>query len=796
MLLVGTVLPAQASVLRVPSTYPTLPEAIGAAVDGDTILVGPGVYPASFTVNKALAVIAEFGPEFTVLELDAIAQGVSFAADFSDHPGPRILRGFHVTGQGSARPVTILTILSGDYRIERCVFDRLNACETILVYGENAQVQVTSNTFYRCNPLGSGDLCGCVVTAATGTSVTSVRGNQFVSTAQALLGRPSTVLLSDYNCFHDNFVTYWGTASPGDSDRQADPLLDTLEFRIASGSPCIDAGDPDPAFNDSDGTRNDMGAFPYDVVVLPVPRQLSFGPYALGHTVIDSIPEFRWTYYDTASSLQSHHEVEVNSDFTWSDLPVWSTGPTSGSDSVVTYSGPPLPELTTHGVRIRVARNGQWGSWKYSFFSLHWSDRLVVPDNYATIQEAIDAAVDGDTVIVRPGVYREHLNFLGKEISVISEAGRDSTFIESAVFQMPLVIFISQEDTGSVLDGFTLRYAQDADGIGCRGSSPTIRNCDIGYCLEFGRGGRAIACRDSSPRILGNRVHHNATQGRDAGVTLYGHRVGRRAEIAFNDFFNNFGGAIIAYAPTHLSIHHNLIRGNFGNGLAAIELGSPSSASHHKIYANTILDGYHGLRMVDRAGDSVFNNILAGHYGAGFKGTPSATYFDYNDIWDNDSGNTASPNGLSADPLFNNAAMGDFSLTPGSPCVDAGLPDTAYNDADQSRSDMGSGGISAVPHAPFWLCPVKNLGDPNNSGNVTSADIIMMVNYCFKSGPAPLPCAAIGDFDCSGTVSSADIIHLVNYVFVLQTTDDAMKGGGDPPCNVCRLIYDGTWTCP
>jgi parallel beta-helix repeat protein len=33
------------------------------------------------------------------------------------------------------------------------------------------------------------------------------------------------------------------------------------DFRLSSGSPCIDAGNPDPAYNDADGSRNDMGAY-------------------------------------------------------------------------------------------------------------------------------------------------------------------------------------------------------------------------------------------------------------------------------------------------------------------------------------------------------------------------------------------------------------------------------------------------------------------------------------------------------------------------------------------------------
>jgi hypothetical protein len=71
-------------------------------------------------------------------------------------------------------------------------------------------------------------------------------------------------------------------------------------------------------------------------------------------------------------------------------------------------------------------------------------------------------------------------------------------------------------------------------------------------------------------------------------------------------------------------------------------------------------------------------------------------------------------------------------------------------------------------------------------GSVTASDIIHLVNYTFKGGLAPLPCAAAGDVNCDGAVTASDIIYMVNYVFK----------GGTPPCDLGELIADGTWNCP
>jgi hypothetical protein len=60
--------------------------------------------------------------------------------------------------------------------------------------------------------------------------------------------------------------------------------------------------------------------------------------------------------------------------------------------------------------------------------------------------------------------------------------------------------------------------------------------------------------------------------------------------------------------------------------------------------------------------------------------------------------------------------------------------------------------------------PLRPPGDVNNDGLVTSSDILALVEFVFKSGPAPDP-LSYGDVDLSCTITSADVIYLVNYVF-------------------------------
>jgi hypothetical protein len=57
---------------------------------------------------------------------------------------------------------------------------------------------------------------------------------------------------------------------------------------------------------------------------------------------------------------------------------------------------------------------------------------LHVPGEYEKIQEGIDAALIGDTVLVAPGTYLENLTFLGREIVLLSEEGPATTVIDGS----------------------------------------------------------------------------------------------------------------------------------------------------------------------------------------------------------------------------------------------------------------------------------------------------------------------------------------------------------------------------
>ena len=70
-------------------------------------------------------------------------------------------------------------------------------------------------------------------------------------------------------------------------------------------------------------------------------------------------------------------------------------------------------------------------------------------------------------------------------------------------------------------------------------------------------------------------------------------------------------------------------------------------------------------------------------------------------------------------------------------------------------------------------------------GSITASDVIVGVDFVFKGGGEPAPCAAVADVDCSGDVTASDLIYIVAHLFK----------GGPLPCDVCTLFPD-VWDCP
>jgi hypothetical protein len=96
-----------------------------------------------------------------------------------------------------------------------------------------------------------------------------------------------------------------------------------------------------------------------------------------------------------------------------------------------------------------------------------------------------------------------------------------------------------------------------------------------------------------------------------------------------------------------------------------------------------------------------------------------------------------------------------------------------YVFAGGQSSPIGSGTSTNFSlYAGFVYPVVVKCGDANADGKITVSDVVYLVNYLFKGGPAAKPYEA-GEANCDGRTTVSDVVYLVNYLF---------KGGPLPIC--------------
>ena len=275
---------------------------------------------------------------------------------------------------------------------------------------------------------------------------------------------------------------------------------------------------------------------------------------------------------------------------------------------------------------------------------------LRVPADYSTIQAGIDAALDGDTVLVADGTYtgdgNRDMDFKGKAIIVESENGAENTIIDcQGTEQEPHrgFYFHSGEGESSVVDGFTITNGiglYEGGGIYCHDSSPTIKNNIIRGNIAFSAAeGGGIACLNSSPiitnnTIIGNNgdvsgggivcsggspiITNNTITGNSAyqggGIACYNNSSPKiiNNTITGNEAFEGSGIYCIDSSPT---ITNNTITGNlaeFGAGIGCYGNSHPA-ITNNTIISNSAITSGGGVCCYDNSHPTITNNTITGN---------------------------------------------------------------------------------------------------------------------------------------------------------------------------------------
>ncbi|MGD8451194.1 MAG: right-handed parallel beta-helix repeat-containing protein [Phycisphaerae bacterium] len=226
---------------------------------------------------------------------------------------------------------------------------------------------------------------------------------------------------------------------------------------------------------------------------------------------------------------------------------------------------------------------------------------LNVPEDYDTIQAAIDGAINGDVVTVELGVWsgpgNRDLDCRGKAITVRSIVGSPTLCIINCEgsWNDPHrgFHFHSGETADTVIRGFTIRNgeAEFGSGICCEGSSPTINHCTIKENGSLNYPGGGLYCTASSPALTHCTISSNTAY---TGGGIYGSHSSpalHECTIIGNTAYDDGGGICWSNggpAFTDCSITGN-VAGSNGGGLYAY--GANLSLTDCTISANEAYAG-------------------------------------------------------------------------------------------------------------------------------------------------------------------------------------------------------------
>lgn len=159
------------------------------------------------------------------------------------------------------------------------------------------------------------------------------------------------------------------------------------------------------------------------------------------------------------------------------------------------------------------------------------SGLIRVPEDYSNIQMAIDASSNGGIVLINDGIYsgvgNRDIKFRGKQITVRSLNGPDSTVIDCEGTYTDMhrgFLFDQNEASTSVLDGIRMQNGFSVEGAGIlirSGAYPVVRNCQIVHCDATSYGG-GIRAYNSHFTLINTEIRDCYASDGGGGIALFG----------------------------------------------------------------------------------------------------------------------------------------------------------------------------------------------------------------------------------------------------------------------------------
>ena len=360
---------------------------------------------------------------------------------------------------------------------------------------------------------------------------------------------------------------------------------------------------------------------------------------------------------------------------------------------------------------------------------LTFSAIINVPGEQPTIQAGVDAAIEGDTVLVADDTYTGDgnwdIDFHGKGLILLSENGPEVTIIDcqgeegDTLGHRGFYLHDPLPDW-TTIDGFTIQY----------GSGPLPGSSGGGMLIE------------GTPLRIVNCIFKDNFGWTGGAILLDGIPDFAIVNIQYCVFIHNgagYGGAIYA---DNMKI--------LGEYCTFYENGAVNDAAH--LY--TVLSG------------SMFSNCIFAFGGGGGAFYSDNNYLAINnsDMYGNEGGDDhenlychiGECGNFSLDPLFCDTSILDLHLAANSPC----LPE---------NNDIGE----LVGYYDLACDGIYPCGDFNHDGVVNIVDIGVFIMCIYYGGLCPDPIDVL-NINGDGSVNIFDVVYLISYLYL---------GGPAPICD-------------